>query len=182
MTKQKRKNFSKGQIAQYWIDWSIEHKKIPPWDEYGWDSGEPSCMACGYWQEEWDAKRTVKARWESTDLERCHIVPLFLGGADELANLVLMCKRCHQEQPDSKDPDVTYAYMKARTIWDGMGATPALMAALMALGNGATPEDATRVAVAKAEALLGPPKSAPGAGERRQPGARGRRRTPHEPD
>lgn len=37
---------------------------------------------------------------ELVRLEVHHIVPLYLGGADDLANLVALCERCHKEAPD----------------------------------------------------------------------------------
>jgi hypothetical protein len=150
-----RKAFTKGQIAQYWIDWQIEHRRVPPWDRWGWDWGEPSCMACGYWQQSWDKGRTIKSRWERSDLQKCHVVPLYLGGADELSNLVLMCKRCHDPQPNDRDPEVTYAYMRARNLWDGMGIGGALTSGLLAMSGGASVEEATALAVADAKTLLG---------------------------
>jgi 5-methylcytosine-specific restriction endonuclease McrA len=39
-------------------------------------------------------------------------VPLYMGGADEVSNMVLMCGECHDAQPDSVNPEDTYAFMR----------------------------------------------------------------------
>lgn len=41
-----------------------------------------TCWHCGY--------------FELPHLERCHIVPKHCGGSDDVSNLHLLCKRCHQ--------------------------------------------------------------------------------------
>jgi len=81
-------------------------------------------MACGWWDESWD-NRTTKfrepaTRWNGTGLERCHVVPRYMGGSDEPSNLVLMCGACHAAQPDSSDPEDTYSFMRARTLLSGL--------------------------------------------------------------
>jgi len=42
-------------------------------------------------------------------VERCHLVPHALGGADSPANLVLLCGRCHRDAPDSLEETVRQA-------------------------------------------------------------------------
>lgn len=62
-------------------------------------------------------------------LERCHIIPESLGGKDEPSNLVLLCKRCHLENPNVSDPEIMWDWLKAYkvpfydTFWyiQGMG-------------------------------------------------------------
>lgn len=60
-------------------------------------------------------------------LERCHIIPRSLGGNDEPSNLVLLCPRCHLENPNVKDPlimwDWLYAYKTVLydTFWFNRG-------------------------------------------------------------
>lgn len=46
-------------------------------------------------------------------LERCHIVPSSLGGSDEPSNLVLLCKRCHLENPNVSDPEIMWDWIRA---------------------------------------------------------------------
>lgn len=54
------------------------------------------CWRCGY-------KRK---------LHRCHIIPSSLG-RDSADNLVLLCKRCHEENPNVKDPEIMWDWLKA---------------------------------------------------------------------
>ena len=111
---QKRKMPSKGAIADYWMKWETDNKQIPPWGD--WDWGEPACMACTRWLEGWDNPKTITGKWNSTKgLERCHVIPRYLGGTDDVSNLVLMCPKCHQSQPDDLDPEITYMYMRERS-------------------------------------------------------------------
>jgi 5-methylcytosine-specific restriction endonuclease McrA len=111
---QKRKMPTKGDIVNYWIKWETDKKQIPPWGD--WDWGEPACMACTRWLEGWDDPETIRGKWNSTKgLERCHVIPRYLGGTDDVSNLVLMCPKCHQNQPDDLDPEITYMYMRERS-------------------------------------------------------------------
>lgn len=61
-------------------------------------------------------------------LERCHIVPDSLGGKDDPSNIVLLCKRCHQEGPNVTDPEIMWDWIKAykvpfyETFWQIRGA------------------------------------------------------------
>lgn len=79
---------SKTTIIQYWREHERELADIlghlPDWDE-------PACWVCSYPVETWD--RVM--------LERCHIIPKSLGGANVPSNLVLMCRRCHDTAPNT---------------------------------------------------------------------------------
>lgn len=46
-------------------------------------------------------------------LERCHIIPGSLGGEDKPSNLVLLCKRCHLENPNISDPEIMWDWLRA---------------------------------------------------------------------
>lgn len=50
------------------------------------------CWRCGYKQ----------------PLERCHIIPDSLDGQDKPNNLVLLCKRCHLENPNIADKEIMW--------------------------------------------------------------------------
>lgn len=50
------------------------------------------------------------------NLERCHIVPAALGGKDEAANLVLLCKSCHAENPNTTDVEIMWDWIKAYNV------------------------------------------------------------------
>ncbi len=77
-------------------------------DEY-WnpmsDVGEPSCQACGCWSPKWDIgeftdnyeenRPLINDRWEGSSLEKAHIVPHSLGGANSPSNFLMLCRSCH---------------------------------------------------------------------------------------
>jgi hypothetical protein len=46
-------------------------------------------------------------------LERCHIIPNSLGGNSEPSNLVLLCHRCHLENPNVTDPEIMWDWIRA---------------------------------------------------------------------
>ena len=58
-----------------------------------------SCWACG----------CCEGRW-GHGLDRCHIVPLALGGGSAPSNLLMMCRSCHQDNPDTRDPAVFWSW------------------------------------------------------------------------
>lgn len=55
------------------------------------------CWRCGYKQ----------------SLERCHIIPNSLGGEDKASNLVLLCRRCHLENPNIANKDIMWDWLRA---------------------------------------------------------------------
>ena len=102
----KRKSMpSKKKIKNYWCDKlnsfeSFDQIKEDPFlcKMASVDFGEPSCWACGYYP---NSDRQAK---KSKFLERCHIVPDMLGGSNSPDNFLLLCKECHIESPDTKNP------------------------------------------------------------------------------
>ena len=83
---------TKEEICDYWFSRIDE-------SEFSVDASEASerCWRCGY-------KR---------NLERCHIIPKSLGGKDVPSNYVLLCRRCHLENPNVADPDIMWDWLKA---------------------------------------------------------------------
>lgn len=62
---------------------------------------DESCFACG-----------------AIGVERAHIVSRALGGSNSVANLVLLCKRCHRLQaPDTGDLDDMILFIKNQEPW-----------------------------------------------------------------
>lgn len=61
------------------------------------------------------------------NLQRCHIIPHSLGGKDEPSNLVLLCKRCHLDNPNVADEEIMWDWLRAYavtfydTFWDLQG-------------------------------------------------------------
>lgn len=90
---------SKKEIVDYWF--SIV-------DECGLsvDASEAHerCWRCGY-------KRS---------LERCHIIPNSLGGEDTASNLILLCHRCHLENPNIANKEIMWDWLRAysTTLYD----------------------------------------------------------------
>lgn len=102
---------SKWEIAQYWAQ-SPNRATFAP---RMYDLGEPCCFACGWYSEHWD-KATPYASWQRATLDRAHIVPSSLGGADDLDNLLLLCASCHAESPDWPDPQEMAHWIAARPV------------------------------------------------------------------
>lgn len=49
-------------------------------------------------------------------LQRCHIVPRALGGAETPSNLVLLCAQCHAEAPNVADPEFMWIWLRAHAV------------------------------------------------------------------
>ena len=62
-----------------------------------WSEADSRCWRCGC----------------QKNLERCHIVPDSLGGEDSPSNLVLLCKRCHAENPNVADAEIMWDWIRA---------------------------------------------------------------------
>lgn len=58
------------------------------------------------------------------NLQRCHIVPDSLGGEDIPSNFVLLCSRCHLDNPNVADAEIMWDWLRAYavpyygTFWD----------------------------------------------------------------
>ena len=133
----KRKKFSHYAIANYWMCYEQAYAEQAPWSTHGWDWGEPACMACGHWQENWDDKATIVGRWNSAGLEKCHVIPFTKGYPEQASNMVLMCSVCHLNNPETDDPEIMYAYMRQRTLLSVVSNT--MIHGLTALVNGIDP-------------------------------------------
>lgn len=46
-------------------------------------------------------------------LDRCHIIPDSLGGEDEPSNFVLLCSRCHLDNPNVMDKEIMWDWLRA---------------------------------------------------------------------
>ena len=94
------------EAVEYWLS------RIDECDlSVDWSEAEERCWRCGC----------------ERNLERCHIVPDSLGGADEPSNIVLLCKRCHADGPNVSDKEIMWDWIKAYkvafydTFWMHMG-------------------------------------------------------------
>lgn len=88
----KKERIKNHEIVDYWFS------KVDEW-VLSVDASEAHerCWRCGY-------KRT---------LERCHIIPASLGGRYEPSNLVLLCRRCHLENPNVADSEIMWDWLLA---------------------------------------------------------------------
>lgn len=106
-----RKMPSKGAIASYWYRvtricdnaWLKENIPIRI-VEMNWK--KPRCMGCGFSSDAWVPQYRkgtkswlLKKTWETTYLERHHMVPVSMRGSDNLSNFVLLCYSCHTYAP-----------------------------------------------------------------------------------
>lgn len=91
------------EIAKYW-ETRVDECEL----SVDWREAESHCWRCG-----------CKRR-----LQRCHIIPAALGGKDESENMVLLCERCHAENPNVGDSEIMWDWIKAYntscygTFWD----------------------------------------------------------------
>lgn len=114
MNKIKESLPSKAEIFEYWKT-SKEYIII--------DWYEPSCWACGEWwggiydidlEKEGTGAHVRKKIWNRVPLQRCHIVPKSLGGTNDLSNLFLMCKDCHDLAPNTKSRELFLTWAKSQ--------------------------------------------------------------------
>jgi 5-methylcytosine-specific restriction endonuclease McrA len=106
---------SKAQIFDHWKDRFRELGIFI-------DRGEPSCWACGFhYGARYDIKRSdassieIFAAWDRIPLQRCHIVPRSLGGEDDVSNLFLMCRECHDLAPNTAIPDIFFRWVRSQS-------------------------------------------------------------------
>ena len=92
-----RKNIktTREQIVAYWADHVSEAGLSIDFSE-----AQERCWRCGC----------------QRSLERCHIVPDSLGGVDTASNLVLLCKRCHLDNPNTADPEIMWDWLHAYAV------------------------------------------------------------------
>jgi hypothetical protein len=105
-------SISKSEILEFWKDRISETGLFIDW-------GEPGCWACGfhygvkYDTRSGDAPWTeILKLWERIPLQRCHIVPRALGGSDNPENLFLMCRECHDSQPNTSVPEIFFRWAR----------------------------------------------------------------------
>lgn len=104
---------SRYEIARYWIiGEGLERLKR----KMVLDLWEPVCLACNYYNDRWDIPSTAELRWDKSSLHRAHLTPKCLGGSNEVNNLTLICKACHEGAPDHIDPEEMLVWMSTRKI------------------------------------------------------------------
>lgn len=103
---------SKADIFDYWKN-KLDLKDIFI------DWGEPSCWACKWgWDGRYDIRHPdeswekILRAWEKAPLQRCHILPRSLGGSDDVSNLFLMCRECHDLAPNTTNMDFFFFWAR----------------------------------------------------------------------
>lgn len=93
-----RLNVTNEAIVTYWLD------KID-WDLINVDaeSAHERCWGC------YD-----KPTHGSKPLEKCHIVPVALGGQSIPSNMVILCNQCHKENPNTAIPQLYWEWLMSR--------------------------------------------------------------------
>lgn len=82
------------------------------------DLGEPECWGCRKLAinlSEIEEEDSIKDIWNnkhvSKMLQKCHIFAKQYGGNDEPSNLFLLCRKCHEESPDTMNPKHFYSWI-----------------------------------------------------------------------
>jgi 5-methylcytosine-specific restriction endonuclease McrA len=141
---------SKARIAEYWLGTEPGRARLPG-NAALMDFGEPSCFACGFMATDPDEPPRLWSVWNRARLQRCHLVPRMLGGADTPENLVLLCDSCHRDAPDVGDPRYMLAWIERRESrfvrWQHAIEDAVEAAGLTAPFHALTREQADRMAV-----------------------------------
>ena len=101
-------NISHSKIYRYWVS-KAGFMRLGEIDKHlgtslksriaNLDYDNPQCWGC----------RRARSSWRS--LERCHIIPKSANGPDVVANLILMCRRCHLDSPTIDDPNALWLWL-----------------------------------------------------------------------
>lgn len=102
------------EIFEYWKDkyitpnFEIVEEKYQPdgIPVTRFDEAEPSCWVCGIFRPTpIEGTEDLKKIWnyKNQGLDKCHIVSKQFEGKDEPENLFLLCPRCHNLSPDTKN-------------------------------------------------------------------------------
>ncbi|MFT5893101.1 MAG: hypothetical protein ACI9Y7_003220, partial [Dokdonia sp.] len=85
------------------------------------DWGEPACWACGRFEAENDVTDSklklddIFKVWDQQKyLERCHVIPKAIGGCNCYGNIVLLCKECHRDNPDTDNVEMFRKWIQNR--------------------------------------------------------------------
>ena len=112
-----RKHYRRSQIVKYWFS-DEGQERLMKHDSrllvsLEWDI--PHCFACNRTAIDPDElKHECVKNWDHAriPIERSHIIPLALGGIDHVSNIVLLCKRCHQHNPNCNDEEMYWLWMR----------------------------------------------------------------------
>jgi HNH endonuclease len=106
----------KSQIFEYWKDRLFECGLFVDW-------GDPACWVCRFHYSTRRNRKRCDASWQQIlqgwdliPLQRCHIVPRPLGGRDDVSNLFLMCRECHDRMPNTCIADIFFEWARMQSF------------------------------------------------------------------
>jgi hypothetical protein len=115
----------KSEILDFWKDRIVRAVRWINW-------GEPGCWVCGFrYRSKYDVKRSdaswdeIRRCWDRVPLQRCHIVARSLGGSDDVSNLFLMCRECHDRMPNTNMSEIFFEWARAQS-WNARESTKIL--------------------------------------------------------
>ena len=109
-------------IIDYWINQGIDELDL----NFDWSDAHNHCWNCG-------CKNSDSRSKKGMLLERCHIIPHSLGGANTPDNYVLLCKKCHSEAPNINNKTSMWDWIKSNRILFGYTGTYKIMKAFQRL-------------------------------------------------
>jgi hypothetical protein len=93
MAGRKTSKVTQEDIAEYWVKWNnISELEL----NFDWSDCATHCWNCG----------------GSYILEKAHIIPHALGGADRADNYVLLCSACHSQAPNTANKQDIWDWIK----------------------------------------------------------------------
>jgi len=94
----RRRNKKKDWLAETVRYWEIRQTEVGLGVD--WAEAHERCWRCGY----------------EAQLQRCHIVPVSLGGTDDVNNIVALCTRCHDEAPNVNDATEMWCWLRKTAV------------------------------------------------------------------
>jgi hypothetical protein len=99
----------KSQIFEYWKDRLFELGLFIDW-------GDPACWVCRFHYSASRNKKRADASWQQI-LQRWDLIPLRpLGGHDDVSNLFLMCRECHDRMPNTCMADIFFEWARMQSF------------------------------------------------------------------
>ena len=131
----KRKHVTGKAIAQnYWDKLNKDGTYNTPVNpRHVWvDFGEPRCMGCGLYKNakyvdvrpDEDTEKKWLNCWNRATagkyayLQKCHIIPHCYEGDDSLDNFILLCKKCHNSNPNTSSVEMYQKWLDNIKPWD----------------------------------------------------------------
>jgi len=122
----KRVSIVRSKIVDYWTNTNQGYKRVKAIKEkvgsypsfVSMDIDCPECFACAIPMRSKstrkDPLKNWRDVWNKTSLERAHIIPHSKGGESIPSNLVLLCKDCHRDNPDSLNETFFWKWICSR--------------------------------------------------------------------